>query len=75
MAWELAGRSLLQAPEEPDIKPPVIFNNTLGKPCILLWADQLNVSYNRGKFFDLGSLTFNDSVTLDGSFCNDTFSK
>lgn len=75
MAWEFAGRSLLQVPAEPDIKPPVTFNNTVGKPCILLWADQLNVSYNGGNFFDLGSLTFNDSVTLDGSFCNETFSK
>ncbi|MCJ8741887.1 hypothetical protein PDJAM_G00075970 [Pangasius djambal] len=74
MAWELAGRSLLQASAEPAVKPPVTFNSTEGKPCILLWADQLNISYDKGKFFDLGSLTFNGSVSLDGSFCNETFS-
>ncbi|KAG7323276.1 hypothetical protein KOW79_012978 [Hemibagrus wyckioides] len=75
MSWELAGRSLLQAPPEQAVKPPLTFNDTKGKPCILLWANQLNVGYDRGQFFDLGSLTFNGSVSLNGSFCNGTLSK
>lgn len=75
MAWELAGRSLLQTNSGPDNKPPVTFNGTDEKPCILLWADQLNISYNGGNVFDLGPLTFNGSVSLDGSFCNETFSR
>ncbi|KAK2825062.1 hypothetical protein Q7C36_018989 [Tachysurus vachellii] len=73
-AWELAGRSLLQA-TEPAVKPPVTFNNTEGKSCILLWADKLNVAHDKGGFFDLGSLTFNGSVSLDGSSCNETVSR
>ncbi|KAK3518483.1 hypothetical protein QTP70_001528 [Hemibagrus guttatus] len=74
VAWELAGRSLLQAPPQPAVKPPLAFNNTEGNLCILLWANQLNVSYDMGQFFDLGSLTFNGSVSLNGSFCNETLS-
>lgn len=75
MAWELAGRSLLQAPPELAVKPPLTFNSTEGKPCILLWANQLNVGYDKGQLFDLGSLTFNGSVSLDGSLCNETLSR
>ncbi|XP_017342172.1 V-type proton ATPase subunit S1b [Ictalurus punctatus] len=75
MTWDLTGRSLLQAPSVPDVKPPVTFNSTEGKPCILFWADKLNISYNGGAFFDLGSLTFNDSVSLEGSLCNETISR
>ncbi|XP_027000377.2 V-type proton ATPase subunit S1b isoform X2 [Tachysurus fulvidraco] len=74
-AWESAGRSLLQATPDPAVKPPVTFNNTEGKSCILLWADKLNVAYDKGGFFDLGSLTFNGSVSLDGSSCNETVSR
>nr|XP_020474648.1 V-type proton ATPase subunit S1-like [Monopterus albus] len=37
-----AGRSLLQAPV-PDVKPPIMFNVS-GNPCIMLWAQNLNVS-------------------------------
>ncbi|KAM9445119.1 V-type proton ATPase subunit S1b [Clarias gariepinus] len=75
MAWDSAGRSLLQAPTGPIVKPPLTFNNLDGKPCILLWADELNVSSNGVSFLDLGPLTFNGSVSLNGSFCNETFSK
>ncbi|KAI5609080.1 ATPase, H+ transporting, lysosomal accessory protein 1b [Silurus asotus] len=70
MVSGLAGRSLLQAPLQADGKPPVAFNNTEGKPCILLWADQLKLSYDKGNVFDLALLTFNGSATLEGSFCN-----
>ncbi|KAF5889666.1 V-type proton ATPase subunit S1-like, partial [Clarias magur] len=76
MAWDSAGRSLLQTPTGSPVKLPVTFNNSEGKPCILLWADELNISNDDGKtFFDLGPLTFSGSVSLDGSFCNETFSK
>ncbi|KAM9856105.1 V-type proton ATPase subunit S1b isoform 2-T2 [Aulostomus maculatus] len=37
-----AGRSLLQA-VVPDVKPPIMFNVS-GSPCIMLWAQNLNVS-------------------------------
>ncbi|XP_022532870.2 V-type proton ATPase subunit S1b isoform X1 [Astyanax mexicanus] len=73
MAEGFGGRSLLQTPE-PAVKEPVMFNST-GGPCILFWADALNVSFEKGAFFDLAPLTFNKSVTLDGSFCNESTSR
>lgn len=73
MAESSVGRSLLQAPPPPSVKPPVIFNNTEGKPCILLWADILKIK-NTGDWIDLGPQTFGGSVDLSGSVCNDTHS-
>ncbi|XP_028824776.1 V-type proton ATPase subunit S1-like [Denticeps clupeoides] len=76
---ESVGRTLLQAPAQ-DIttKAPVIFNGTQG-PCIMLWAEQLNVSFLRNQqwseWVDLGPLTFNNSVSLAGSVCNETVSR
>ncbi|KAI4872522.1 hypothetical protein NFI96_025146 [Prochilodus magdalenae] len=70
-----AGRTLLQAPAESAVKPPVMFNSTTSGPCILFWADRLNISYNKGPMFDLAPHTFNTSLTLDGSMCNATVSR
>ncbi|XP_076840390.1 V-type proton ATPase subunit S1b [Brachyhypopomus gauderio] len=68
------GRSLLQAKPQPPVKPPVTFSNATGRPCILLWADRLNISYEKSDWIDLGPLTFNTPVSLEGSVCNETFS-
>ncbi|KAM3872132.1 V-type proton ATPase subunit S1b [Diretmus argenteus] len=59
------GRSLLQAP---DVKPPIMFSES-NTVCIMLWAENLNVSFtpNSG-WTDLAALT----PTLEGSQCNDT---
>ncbi|KAK1803578.1 hypothetical protein P4O66_020991 [Electrophorus voltai] len=75
LTQRFVGRSLLQARRDPTVKPPVAFNSTLGQPCILLWADYLNISHVKGPWFDLGPFTFINSVSLDGSFCNETFSR
>ncbi|XP_051516029.1 V-type proton ATPase subunit S1-like [Myxocyprinus asiaticus] len=69
------GRSLLQAPLQPSVKPPVTFKNTEGQPCILLWADTLSISYAQGQWVDLGPETFNSSANLTGSTCNETLSR
>uniref|UniRef100_A0A3P9IR75 ATPase H+ transporting accessory protein 1b n=1 Tax=Oryzias latipes TaxID=8090 RepID=A0A3P9IR75_ORYLA len=50
---EKMGRSLLQAVEA-DVKPPIIFNVT-GRPCIMLWAQNLNVSTKSGEWIDLAT--------------------
>ncbi|KAG5281827.1 hypothetical protein AALO_G00049240 [Alosa alosa] len=73
----LVSRSLLQSPE-PGVKPPVVFNGTQG-PCILLWADSLNVSFSRASdsqwiTVDLAPLTFTPAVSLTGSSCSDNSS-
>ncbi|XP_069567027.1 V-type proton ATPase subunit S1b [Brachyistius frenatus] len=61
------GRSLLQAPP-PDVKPPVTFNMS-GAPCIMLWAQRLNVSLSAtSPWVDLAALT----PALTGSLCNAT---
>uniref|UniRef100_A0A8C7Y483 ATPase H+ transporting accessory protein 1b n=1 Tax=Oryzias sinensis TaxID=183150 RepID=A0A8C7Y483_9TELE len=52
---EKMGRSLLQA-VDPDVKPPIIFNVT-GRPCIMLWAQNLNVSTKSGEWIDLATQT------------------
>ncbi|KAK7128942.1 hypothetical protein R3I94_017238 [Phoxinus phoxinus] len=77
MAGSFVGRSLLQAPPSPSVKPPVVFNNTAGQPCIMLWADTLLASF-LGKEIDLGKDIFNGSTAppdLTGSVCNDTLSR
>ncbi|XP_057175257.1 V-type proton ATPase subunit S1b [Triplophysa rosa] len=74
MAESAMGRSLLQAPPQASVKPPVTFRNTEGHPCILLWAENLNVSFKE-TWVDLGPATFNGSATLNGSTCNQTLSR
>ncbi|KAJ8396996.1 hypothetical protein AAFF_G00010500 [Aldrovandia affinis] len=71
------GRTLLQAPSSP--YAPLQFVSE-GKPCILLWAEKLSVSQQRGEQWtaqDLGPLTFGTtaSVTLTNSSCNATHSR
>ncbi|CAG6021917.1 unnamed protein product [Menidia menidia] len=61
------GRSLLQA-VDPDIKPPIMFNQS-GNPCIMLWAQNLNVSLtSTSEWVDLAQ----DTPTLTGSMCNNS---
>ncbi|XP_029578532.1 V-type proton ATPase subunit S1 [Salmo trutta] len=69
------GRSLLQAVVD-EVKPPLMFNTTSG-PCIMLWAQNLNVSFNNLEWIDLGPLTFapGGSVSTAESFCNETNSQ
>lgn len=65
-----AGRSLLQA-VEPDFKPPIVFNGS-GTPCIMLWAQNLNVSLSTSSpWIDL----FAQTPTLTGSMCDGTDSR
>lgn len=75
MGAPLVGRTLLQSAAEP-VKPPVAFNNSQG-PCILLWADTIRVSFQRDSKWideDLTSATFNQSMDLSGSLCNENSS-
>ncbi len=75
MAGHSVGRSLLQAPLESPVKPPVVVNNTAGKPCILLWADTLLASYSKNQV-DLARDIFNGSADVTaGSVCNETLSR
>ncbi|XP_067302228.1 V-type proton ATPase subunit S1b [Pseudorasbora parva] len=74
MAGSFVGRSLLQEPPKLSVKPPVVFNNTAGQPCIMLWADTLIASYS-GKQVDLGKDLFNGSFDPTGSVCNETVSR
>ncbi|KAG1961529.1 V-type proton ATPase subunit S1b isoform X2 [Pimephales promelas] len=77
MSGNFMARSLLQAPSSPSVKPPVVFNNTVGQPCILLWADTLLASF-QGNEIDLGKDIFNGSSAapdLTGSVCNETLSR
>uniref|UniRef100_A0A8C7QLZ2 ATPase H+ transporting accessory protein 1b n=1 Tax=Oncorhynchus mykiss TaxID=8022 RepID=A0A8C7QLZ2_ONCMY len=68
-------RSLLQAVVD-EVKPPLMFNSTRG-PCIMLWAQNLNVSFSDKEWIDLGPSTFasGGSVSTSGSFCNETNSQ
>lgn len=63
------GRSLLQAPTTaPQVKPPITYS-PLGTPCIMLWAQNLNVSFTAtGEWTDL----FPEVPSLSGSSCNAT---
>lgn len=61
------GRSLLQA-DVPSVKPPIMFNVS-GSPCIMLWAQNLNVSTSSTLLWtDLAA----DTPTFAGSQCNRT---
>ncbi|RVE71002.1 hypothetical protein OJAV_G00070320 [Oryzias javanicus] len=67
---EKVGRSLLQA-VAPDVKPPIVFNST-GNPCIMLWAQNLNVSVSESTgWIDLAAQTPN----LTGSTCSSSSSQ
>ncbi|XP_036447220.1 V-type proton ATPase subunit S1b [Colossoma macropomum] len=68
-----SGRSLLQTLSA--VKPPVIFNSTTSGPCILFWADRLSVAHENEPPVDLAPLTFNNTINLAGSFCNETVSR
>ncbi|KAA8591451.1 hypothetical protein FQN60_002394 [Etheostoma spectabile] len=61
-----AGRSLLQA-VVPDVKAPIMFNGTGSGPCIMLWAQNLNVSLSgTSDWTDLAAQT----PSLAKSLCN-----
>ncbi|XP_016351395.1 V-type proton ATPase subunit S1-like [Sinocyclocheilus anshuiensis] len=75
MAGRSVGRSLLQAPPQSSVKPPLVVNNTAGQPCILLWADTLLARYS-GNQDDLARDIFNASADFTaGSVCNETLSR
>uniref|UniRef100_A0AAY5KSM6 ATPase H+ transporting accessory protein 1b n=1 Tax=Esox lucius TaxID=8010 RepID=A0AAY5KSM6_ESOLU len=65
-------RSLLQTVVN-EVNPPLMFNGTSG-PCIMLWAQNLRVSFSDQAWTDLGPLT-SANVSTAGSFCNETNSK
>uniref|UniRef100_UPI0037E92DBC V-type proton ATPase subunit S1b n=1 Tax=Semicossyphus pulcher TaxID=241346 RepID=UPI0037E92DBC len=63
------GRSLLQVAAQ-DVKPPIMFNTT-GGPCIMLWAQNLNISLSStAAWIDLAA----ETPTFTGSMCNNSFS-
>lgn len=74
MAGFSMGRSLLQTPPPQSEKPPLVFNDTAGQPCIMLWADTLLAAYD-GNQADLASNIFNSTPDTTGSFCNETVSR
>ncbi|XP_006625671.2 V-type proton ATPase subunit S1 [Lepisosteus oculatus] len=81
LAVESLGRSLLQAPAKAETPyPPVMFNGSSG-PCILLWAKNITLSWERSRDqwvrLDLGPMTFGASanVSLSDSSCNQTNSR
>ncbi|XP_040050004.2 V-type proton ATPase subunit S1b [Gasterosteus aculeatus] len=60
-----AGRSLLQA-VVPEVKPPIMFNVS-GNPCVMLWAQNLNISLTgETAWIDLAAQV----PSLTGSTCN-----
>ncbi|CAL8326068.1 unnamed protein product [Merluccius merluccius] len=65
MSEQQLGRSLLQA-APPGVKDPLIFNVS-NTPCIMLWAQNLNVNFATD-WIDLAT----ETPTLDGSLCNST---
>ncbi|KAM6925121.1 V-type proton ATPase subunit S1b [Xenentodon cancila] len=61
------GRSLLQT-VAPDVKAPIMFNSSDG-PCIMLWAQNINVSLTKSsEWVDLAA----ETPTLTGSMCNNS---
>ncbi|CAL8368259.1 unnamed protein product [Lota lota] len=70
MSDQPVGRSLLQSPVVENVKAPLMFNVS-NTPCIMLWAQNLNVSFDLGlKWIDLAT----ETPTFDGSLCNGTSS-
>ncbi|KAM4611022.1 V-type proton ATPase subunit S1b [Polymixia lowei] len=69
MSNQPMGRSLLQT-AAPVVKAPIMFNMSDG-PCIMLWAQNLNVSFTgTSQWTDLAEQT----PTLERSMCNDSSS-
>ncbi|XP_071381654.1 V-type proton ATPase subunit S1-like [Centroberyx affinis] len=67
MSNEPVGRSLLQAVVN-DVKPPIMFNVS-DAPCIMLWAQNLSVSFTEaGQWIDLAAQT----PSLSGSRCDNS---
>ncbi|XP_037627843.1 V-type proton ATPase subunit S1-like [Sebastes umbrosus] len=67
MSIQPAGRSLLQT-AAPDVKAPIMFNVS-GNPCIMLWAQNLNIGLSKDSAWtDLSAQT----PSLSGSVCNGT---
>lgn len=65
MSNQHVGRSLLQTA---DIKPPLVFNSS-GAPCIMLWAEKLNVAPSASQqWIDLAA----ETPSFAGSMCNST---
>ncbi|XP_027865978.1 V-type proton ATPase subunit S1-like [Xiphophorus couchianus] len=65
------GRTLLQASAADD-KEPIIFNNTAGLPCIMLWAQSLSIQPpSPQKPINLPI----ENATTNGSMCNNTASE
>ncbi|KAL6119420.1 atp6ap1 [Pungitius sinensis] len=65
MSIQPAGRSLLQA-VVPEVKPPIMFNVS-GNPCIMLWAQNLNISVtSESVWIDLAT----EVPSMTGSTCN-----
>ncbi|XP_014328818.1 V-type proton ATPase subunit S1-like [Xiphophorus maculatus] len=65
------GRTLLQA-SAADVKEPIIFNNTAGLPCIMLWAQSLSVTPPSPQ--DRIDLPI-ENATTNGSMCSNTTSE
>ncbi|KAG7237917.1 hypothetical protein INR49_031710 [Caranx melampygus] len=62
------GRSLLQSAEA-DVKAPLVFNGSAG-PCIMLWAQNLNISLSSSSaWIDLAA---EQTPSFAGSTCNET---
>ncbi|KAK5864029.1 hypothetical protein PBY51_001006 [Eleginops maclovinus] len=68
MSNQHAGRSLLQSVEA-TVKEPIMFNVS-GNTCIMLWAQNLNISLTGDNWIDLATQT----PSLDGSICNSSYS-
>lgn len=65
------GRTLLQASAADD-KEPIIFNNTAGLPCIMLWAQSLSIKPPGSQEpIDLPI----ENATTNGSMCSNTASE
>lgn len=68
MSDERVGRSLLQTV---DVRPPIMFNVS-NAPCIMLWAETLNVAVpTSAAWIDLAAQT----PSLAGSSCNSSSSQ
>ncbi|XP_030230569.1 V-type proton ATPase subunit S1 [Gadus morhua] len=68
MSEQPQGRSLLQSPPETNVPAPIMFNVS-NNPCIMLWAQNLSVSFTPSpQWIDLAK----ETPTFDGSLCNGT---
>ena len=67
MSVQPQGRSLLQSPAAENVPAPIMFNVS-NNPCIMLWAQNLNISISPDQWIDLAK----ETPTFDGSLCNET---